>query len=151
MRLISATAALLALAACNQGTPPEPAVEVEGAIVMLPPIPGRPGAAYFTLASNNEPTKLVAVTSPPIERIELHGTAQDGGVTRMRPLPPDALVFPGDLKMTFAPGERHAMLFGIDPALKPGDRVTLTFELEPLGPASVDAEVRAFGQSHGAH
>jgi hypothetical protein len=148
--MISAVAALLALASCNVDRS-QPAVTVSDAWVQLPVVKGRPGAAYFTLASNNEPTKLVAVASPRIERIELHGTADEAGVARMRPLARDDLVFPDDLKMTFAPGGRHAMLFGIDPALKPGDRVTLTFELEPMGPANVEAEVRAFRQSHDAH
>ena len=124
---------------------------VSNAWVQLPVVKGRPGAAYFTLASNNDPTKLVRVTSPRIERIELHGTVTEGGLSRMKALPPDALVFPDGLEMSFAPAGRHAMLLGIDPALKPGDRVTLTFFLEPMGPVSAQAEVRAWGESHGAH
>jgi hypothetical protein len=147
--MISA-AALLVLACCNAERP-EPAVTVSEAWVQLPVVRDRPGAAYFKLASNNDPTKLVEVTSPRIDRIELHGTVDQGGVSSMQKLPPEDLVFPDQLEMSFAPGGRHAMLFGIDPALKAGDRVTLTFNLQPMGPVSVEAEVRAFGESHGAH
>jgi hypothetical protein len=147
---ISAAAAALALASCSSERP-EPAVTVSDAWVQLPVMKNRPGAAYFALSSNNDPTKLVSVASPSIERIELHGTAGEGGVSRMRKLTPHDLVFPDDLKMTFAPGGRHAMLFGIDPALKPGDRVILTFNLEPMASVGAEAQVRAFGESHGAH
>jgi len=149
-RMISAAVAMLALASCNADRP-EPAVTVSDAWVQLPAVKGRPGAAYFRLTSNNDPTKLVAVTSPRIGRIELHGTVEEGGVSRMRKLTPDELVFPNDLEMSFAPGGRHAMLLGIDRALRPGDRITLTFTVEPMAPVSVEAQVRAFGQGHGAH
>ena len=148
--LISLAAAMLALASCS-ADPPEPAVTVSDSWVQLPVVAGRPGAAYFKLSSNNDPTKLVSVTSSRIERIELHGTVEQGGIARMKPLTPEELVFPSDLEMSFAPGGRHAMLHGIDPAVRPGDRITLTFDLEPMGPVSADAEVRAFGEGHGAH
>ena len=150
MRVTISAAVLLAVASCN-AEGPEPAVTVSDAWVRLPVVRDRPGAAYFRLESNNVPTKLVSVTSPRIKRIELHGTVDRDGVSRMQKLPADDLVFPNGLEMIFAPGGRHAMLFGIDPDLKPGDRVTLTFHLEPMAPISVEAEVRAFGQSHGAH
>jgi len=148
--MISAAAAMLALASCNVDRS-NPTVSVSDAWVQLPVVKGRPGAAYFKLASNNDPTKLVSVTSPRIGRIELHGTVEEGGLSRMQKLRPEDLVFPSDLAMTFAPGGRHAMLFGIDPSLKPGDKVTLTFNLEPMAPVIAEAEVRAFGTSHGAH
>ena len=86
MRLILATAALLAVTACNQGPPPGPVVDVEDAMVMLPPVPGRPGVAYFTLRTNNDPTKLVSVASPRVQRIELHETREENGISRMGPI-----------------------------------------------------------------
>ncbi|HEY0627185.1 MAG TPA: copper chaperone PCu(A)C [Allosphingosinicella sp.] len=141
MRLLLAATAALSLAACDH-QPPEPKVEVEGAVVQLPAVPGRPGAAYFTLRTNNDPTKLVSVTSPRVERIELHETVEEGGVSRMRPL--QSGTFEGK-EMKFEAGGKHAMLFGVDPALRAGDRIPLTFNLEPMQPVTVEAEVRAFG------
>jgi copper(I)-binding protein len=148
MRFILATAALLALAACNQGAPPEPAVEVDGATMMLPPVPGRPGAAYFTLRTNNDPTKIVSVTSPRVERIELHQTREENGISKMAPI--SDLTFPPGGEMKFKPGGRHAMLFGLDPALKAGDKIPLTFTFEPAPPVTVQAEVQAPG-GHAGH
>lgn len=147
--LVLSAAAVLMLASCN-AAPAEPKIEVEDAWVQLPVVPGRPGAAYFTLRSNNDPTKLVSVSSTSVERIELHGTMMEGKMARMRPLG-DELVFPNDLKLVFAPGGKHAMLFGIDPALKAGGKVSVTFNFEPMPPVTVEAEVRAFGEGHGGH
>jgi hypothetical protein len=148
MRLTFATAlALLATAGCDRA-PPQPRVEVEGAYVQLPAVPGRPGAAYFTLKSNNDPTKLVSVTSPKIWRIEFHTMAQEGGISRMRPLQDTTFQ---EKKLTFAPGGNHAMLFDIDRTLKAGDKVPLTFTFDPAPPVTVEAEVRAFGGGHAGH
>lgn len=149
MRVVLATALLsFVLLACNVSRP-APEVEVEEAWVQLPPVPGRPGAAYFTLKSNNDPTKLVSVTSPLVERVELHETRMEDGVSMMRPA--GNLVFPDTLELKFAPGEKHAMLFGLDPALKPGATVPLTFTFHPAPPVTVEAEVRSFGEGHAAH
>ncbi len=148
MRIILATAALFALAACNR-QPPEPAVEVKEAIVQLPVVPGRPGAAYFTLRTNNDPTKIVSVTSLKVERIELHETREENGVSKMVPI--TDTTFPADGVLEFKTGGRHAMLFGIDPAVKAGDKVPLTFTFDPAPAVTVEAEVRAAGGVHAGH
>jgi hypothetical protein len=148
MRLILATATLLVLVCCNQGPPPEPAVQVEDAVVTLPPVPGRPGAAYFTLRTNNDPTKIVSVTSPKVQRIELHQTREENGISKMAPI--EDTSFPAGGEMAFKPGDRHAMLFGLDPALKAGDKIPLTFTFEPAPPVTVQAEAHAAG-SHAGH
>lgn len=147
MRFILATCALFALSACDP-RPTTPRVEVTDAVVMLPVVPGRPGAAYFTLHSNNDPTKIVSVTSPRVERIELHETREENGVSKMGPIRDP--VFPPGGVMEFKAGGRHAMLFGIDPAMKAGDRIPLTFTFEPVPPVTVEAEVRGVG-SHAGH
>jgi hypothetical protein len=146
MRFILATSALLAASACDR-QPADPKVEVTEAMVMLPVVPGRPGAAYFTLRSNNDPTKIVSVTSPKIERIELHETREENGISRMAPI--RDTVFPAGGVMEFKAGGRHAMLFGIDPAVKAGDKIPLTFTFEPVPAVTVEAEVRAAGTRAG--
>ena len=141
-------AALLALAACD-GRRPEPRVTVEDAVVTLPVLPGRPGAAYFTLRTNNEPTQLVGIASPRVARIELHETARQAGVVRMRPVRDTN--FSPDAPLAFAPGGRHAMLLGIDPALRAGDILPLTFTFDPAPAVTVEAQVRAAGGADAAH
>jgi periplasmic copper chaperone A len=148
MRLILGTALFLALAGCG-GAPPEPRVAVEEAWVQLPAVAGRPCAAYFTLQSNQSPTRLVGVSSPKIERIELHDSRMEGAVMHMGPL--EDRNFPPGGALEFAPGGKHAMLFGLDPTVKAGERIPLTFTFEPAPPVTVEAEVRAFGEGHGGH
>ena len=142
---------MLLLAAACSTEPAPPQVIVEDAVVTLPAVAGRPGAAYFMLRTNHAPTRLVGIDSPRIGRIELHETMTGNGMARMAPLA-DASFSP-DQPLHFAPGGRHAMLFDVDPALRIGDRLTLTFRFDPAPPATVEAEVRGPGDAagHGAH
>lgn len=149
MRRLLAAAAFLALAACDRA-PEEPRVGVEEAWVRLPAVPGRPGALYFTLTANNDPTRLVAIESDQVERIELHDSRMEGGVARMVPLAPGEATF-GNGRLVFEPGGKHAMLFGIDPAIEPGDRLSLTLRFDPAPPVDVAAEVRGAGGGHEGH
>jgi copper(I)-binding protein len=126
-------------------------VTVENAVVTVPAVPGGPGAAYFTLRTNNDPSRLVSITSPSIRQVELHTSRQQGGVSRMEPLQPGEATFSPSEPLTFAPGARHAMLVGMDPSLRPGGRVSLTFNVEPAAPVAVEARVLGPGQAHGDH
>lgn len=141
---------LLLLSGCNR-PPAEPQVTLEEVRVTLPAISGRPGALYFTATTNNDPTRLVSITSPRAGRIELHGMTSASGVMQMAPLLEEDTVFT-DNRLVFEPGGKHAMLFDIDPALRPGDRIPLTFQFDPAPPVTVEAEVRAPGDAgHGSH
>lgn len=139
--------ASLTLAGCNRA-PAEPRVTVADAVVTLPAVPGRPGAAYFTLRTNRSPTTLVSVTSPLAQRIELHQSSEKG---MSKITSPEDLSFSGNGRLEFEPGGKHAMLFGIDNSVKVGDRVPLTFTFDPVPAVTVEAEVRAPGDAHSGH
>ena len=141
---------LLLLAACER-PPQEPRVTVEDAVVTVPAVPGAPGAAYFRLTTNNDPTRLVSVASPSAGRIELHQSREENGVSRMVEMGQAQLTFDPDRPLEFAPGGNHAMLFDVDPNILPGTRVALTFTFEPAPPVTVEAEVRGPGQAHERH
>jgi len=138
-------AALALLGGCER----TPAVTAEDVVITLPAMSGRPGAAYFRLESNAAPERLTGITSPAAERIELHETRSEGGMTGMVPL--DRPAFDADRSLAFTPGGRHAMLFGLKPGLRPGDRVAVTFTFEKAQPVTVEAEVRGPGQGHAGH
>jgi periplasmic copper chaperone A len=138
---------LLLLGAC-EGRQREP--KVENAWVRMPAVKGEPGAAYFRLEGNIEGTRLTSVTSPLIRRIELHETVEKNGVTRMEKR--KEIDFPYRGALEFEPGGRHAMLFGVNKAVKPGGTVPLTFSFNTAPPVTVDAQVRdASGEGHGGH
>lgn len=146
---ITAPLALVFLAGCDTA-PKAPEVAVKEAWVRLPAVAGRPGAAYFTLEGNVTPMKLVSVTSPDVERIELHDSMSEGGMMKMAPLTDTS--FPDGGTMEFAPGGKHAMLFGIDPKIQPGGKVRLTFTFDPAPAVTVEAEARAAGDpGHSGH
>jgi copper(I)-binding protein len=146
--LAAAAAAFALLLGGCQGKQREP--QVEDAWVRMPAMKGEPGAAYFRLEGNIEGTRLTSVTSPLIRRIELHETVEKNGVTRMEKR--KEIDFPYRGALEFEPGGRHAMLFGINKAVKPGGTVPLTFSFNTAPPVTVDAEVRdPSGESHKGH
>ena len=131
MRNGTILALALALSGCGKPFPPS----VDKAWVRLPAVPGRPGAAYFTLQGGSTDATLIAVDSPRLRKAELHESMAGG----MRALPGVAL--PSNTTATFAPGGRHVMLFDLDPRLHPGETVPLRFALadgrELTAPATV--------------
>jgi copper(I)-binding protein len=143
----AALALSLLLGACgNRQREPK----VEDVWVRLPALKGEEGAAYFRLEGNIEGTRLTSVTSPLIRRIELHETVVKNGVTKMEKR--KEIDFPYRGALEFKPGGRHAMLFGINKAVKPGGTVPLTFSFNTAPPVTVDAEVRdASGEKHEGH
>ncbi|HEX8192058.1 MAG TPA: copper chaperone PCu(A)C [Allosphingosinicella sp.] len=138
----TAFCAAFALASCGSQESGPPAVTAQHAVVTLPAAAGRPGAAYFRLETNRA-ARLTGVSSPAARRIELHEAG-------MRPAASFALS--PDAPLHFQPGGRHAMLFDLDPALRPGARVTLTFSFEGgPPPVTAEAEVRAPGDVPAHH
>ena len=107
------------LAGCGQPS----ASSVGEAWVRLPAVPGRPGAAYFTLTGGRTDATLIAVSTPAAHRAELHESMANG----MRPTASVALA--AGTRVTFAPGGRHVMLFDLNPRLAPGATVPLTVSL----------------------
>jgi copper(I)-binding protein len=134
-----------ALAGCNT-QPDAPGVEIENARITLPAVKGRPGAAYFK-AEADTADRLTAISSPRVGRIELHESMAGG----MGPLKDSSI--PPDGELAFEPGGKHAMLFELDPTLKVGDSIPLTFSFERAPPVTVQAELLGPGaaSSHAGH
>jgi len=150
MRVLAATMlpACLILASCGGGTS-EPQVTIEDARITLPAVKGRPGAGYFTAEAGAVPEAVVAVTAPPPTRIEMHESMASGSMTSMQPIPTAA--FEAGRPLLFEPGGKHLMLFDIDPAVKPGDTLPLTFRFAKAPPVTVQAEVQGPGGAHATH
>lgn len=123
-------------------------ITIEDPWIQLPAVQGRPGAAYFTFRLEGTPDKLLSVTTPIAERTAMHESRAEAGVTRMAPV--DDLSLEEGKPLGFAPGTKHVMLFGIDPAVKAGSNVPLTFTFARTAPITAQAEVRAFGEGNGA-
>lgn len=149
MRLPLLALLCLPLVGCGGGDR-STGVSVEDAWVRLPASSGQPGSAYFALSSDDEGTKLVGVTSPLVRWLELHESRTKRGVARMERI--REVEFPSRGKLVFAPGGRHAMLFGIDKSVRPGGTVPLTFAFNTAPPVTVEAEVRGLaGEADAEH
>jgi periplasmic copper chaperone A len=132
----------LMIAACTS----KPVEQVIDARVTLPAVPGRPGAAYFTLEGGERPNLLLEISSPRAMRIELHEMVESGGTMRMSKIEGGVDVPAGD-EVSFAPGGKHAMLFDIAPSVKPGEKLPLSFRYSNGRVIDVQAEVRAPGEA----
>ena len=149
-RTFLALLAVTALAGCQEPEPRQPSVR--DAWVRLAAVPGRPAAAYFTLAGGAEPERLIAVESPRVATVELHAGGMEGGMMTMKPLP--GADVPANGETSFAPGGNHAMLFGVDPSIQPGGALPLAFRFQGGKTLQTQAKVLAAGDAapdHAAH
>lgn len=139
--IVSLFAATLLIAGCHRQ--PAAGLTVTGAWVRLPAVAGRPGAAYFTVQGGTAGDRLTAVDSPSAERAELHEGGMKNGMMTMRPLRDVGV--PGGGSVVFAPGGNHAMLFGIDPALRSGGTLPLRFRFASGATRTAAAKIVAAG------
>ena len=121
------TAAALAIAAAAlTGCAPEPQLSISDAWVRLAAVDGRPAAGYFTVNGGSTAATLVSIRTDLALRTELHESmAAAGGGMTMDAI--DQVPVPARGEVRFAPGGKHAMLFGVNPQVKPGTSLTLTF------------------------
>ena len=130
----------LALAGCKQAPQPDQPV-VENAWIRLPAAPGRPAAGYFTLRGGKAGATLTGVSSPQVQRAELHDSMMSGGMMHMAPL--GSVAVPAGGTLEFKPGGKHAMLYGVDASARPGAAIELIFTLQPS--ARIRAQARIVG------
>ena len=124
------------------------AAQVSNAWLRLPAVQDRPGGGFFTLQGGSEADALVAVTSPRVGRIEIHETSNENGIMRMQAR--NSIALPAHGEVQFAPGGWHLMLFGVQPGIKPGDKVPLTFRFRSGAELTTEAEARAPGARGGS-
>ena len=149
---------VVALSACDKPAYPTAATETikaqaqsglsltDGRLV-LPAVKANPGAAYFKLANaSDRDTALTAVEVAGATRAEMHETS-GSEMTPLKSVPLGAAN-----SVIFAPGGKHVMVFGLDPAIEPGatHEMTLTFaDGERLtGPLKVEVAGGAMEHMH---
>lgn len=117
---------------------------VSDAQIVLSPVSGRPAAAYFILESKGINTVLTDVEVPGAERVMLHETISEDGVTRMN----SANAFPikSGQTLTFSPGGKHAMIFGLKD-VKSQQQVIMTLRFDNGETLTVDAATKSIGNA----
>lgn len=109
--------------------------------VASPSAPGQPnGAAYLTIGNGgSEADRLVSLTSPAAEAVEIHEMSDEGGRMSMRKL--DAVDIAPGATVTFQQGGIHVMLIGLKEPLAAGASVPLTLNFEKAGSLTIELSV----------
>lgn len=101
------------------------------------------GAAYLRTLKNSGdvPDRLLGARTPAAASVEIHRSAMDGNVMRMRAV--DAVDLPARTEQRMRHGgEWHLMLIGLKAPLKEGDRFALTLRFERAGEKQVSVSVQ---------
>ena len=105
----------------------------------LPAVAGQPAAAYFTIQGGRSAKTLVRMESALATKTEMHRNMPGmAGMTSMAPL--DHVDLPAGGTVQFKPGGNHAMLFGLDPQVKPGTAVPIRFGFSDGTTAEAEAK-----------
>lgn len=97
-------------------------------------------AGYLVI---NNPTAdddhLLGATSPRAERVEVHEMTMDGAVMQMRAV--ENLIIPAGQSVTFSPGGKHLMFFGVAEAFAEGQDIPVHLTFEHAGAIDVTLPV----------
>jgi copper(I)-binding protein len=142
--ILPALLAALAVAACGDRKTSAPPTAVTSrsmvtvsAWIRLPARPDLPASGYFDATAEGKVGPLVSVSADN-SRIEMHESMNHGGMGSMQPI--DGAAFDQG-RMTFAPGGKHLMLYGLAPGLKAGGTIPLVFHFQGQSPFTVKANL----------
>lgn len=147
--------------ACSRQDPPEThqmetvaagTIAVSGGWVRAAGEGVRMSAGYATISNTGEePDRIVALTSPIAEAVELHESVEENGRSMMRPV--TGLEVPAGGEISLAPGGYHLMLIGVAAPLVEGESYDITITFETAGELTVPMMAMS-GKSamdHGGH
>jgi copper(I)-binding protein len=135
---------LLVITAALAGCAQEKQLYISDAWVRLAAVEGRPAAGYFTIHGGPTDARLISVVTDVAIRTELHESRMTpGGGMAMEPL--REVPVPALGQVRFAPGGKHAMLFTVNPSVKPGGSLTFTFTFADATRIQQTARVIAAG------
>lgn len=110
------------------------------------PLVGGTGAVYFLLHNGGDAeVRLIGAETPAASAVEIHTTANDNGVLRMRQIT-DGITLRPDESIALAPGGIHLMLVDLKSALAEGDTVEVTLHFEGADDFSFSVPVLGLDQ-----
>lgn len=142
MRLLHFAAILatpLALAACADPAP----LYVDQAWIKLNANPEAPSSGYFMIHGGPEAVTLRGVRTEGALRIEMHDNVMKNGMMTMVPI--DSVEVPAETKVAFAPGGKHLMIYGVNPAVVKEGKLSLMFIFSNGDRLPVDAVIQKAG------
>lgn len=116
-------AAASAPAGADAAAADAPGVDIPTGALRLSANPAAPSAAYIDLRGDDREMVLTGVSSPDAERVELHETRREGGMTSMAAV--ERITVPADGEVVMAPGGLHLMIFGISERARAAGSIAL--------------------------
>jgi len=118
---------------------------------VLPPFPGKDtAAAYFDLTNEGKDNRLVSVSSPISDAVEIHNHIEEGGIMKMRRVDGVALDAGGTVE--FKPGSYHIMMFKADlPDTQDEVPLTLTYSDGKIVTIVAPVDGRGGMEDHSGH
>lgn len=110
------------------------------------------GVAYLTIQQRgNQADQLLSASTPRAERVQLHQSAEAGGMMTMTHKELPVTIAAGG-ELALQPGGYHLMLMGLSSPLKRDERIPLTLIFEKAGKVEVELTVEELGGSgHHSH
>jgi len=113
------------------------------------PPAARVGVGYLTITNNGTETdRLIGVSTPVADRVELHRTTVEGAITRMLPIPLPLEIAPGQ-SIVLEPGGMHLMLVPLNVPIRPEVSVPVELQFERAGSRAVQMTVEPLRGSRG--
>ena len=106
------------------------------------------GGYMRIINTGTAPDRLVGGSTVAAGKFEIHESAMDGGVMKMRPLPNGVEIKPGET-VEFKPGSNHLMFVGLKAPIEKGKRVRGTLQFEKAGTVEIEYAVEAIGSTPG--
>lgn len=132
--------ALLLVAAC---APAGGGVVIQDAFARASPAGAQTGGAFATIVNNGQAAdRLLSVSSPAAQTVELHETVDENGVMKMQPRP-DGWEIPAASTLELKPGGKHIMLIGLTAPLVAGEKIQITLNFEHAGAKTIEIPVKA--------
>lgn len=128
-RFLLLALALVSASSCERPLP-EPKVELRDAVIKDKSLSAETAELSFVLNTNNEPTKLVAITTLNGSQVRL--------LSRGRQMSMDGLVF-GPTNPLIFKGDQVALISSFD--AKGKNLAQIVFHLEPMGPLKAQVRV----------
>ncbi|MCB1941133.1 MAG: copper chaperone PCu(A)C [Candidatus Accumulibacter sp.] len=104
-------------------------------------VPGQQATGAFLEITSKSGAALVGAASPAAGVSEIHEMRMDGSVMKMRAV--ERLELPAGKTVQLAPGGYHVMLLNLKQALRKGETVPLTLQIEGKDKQVEAVEIRA--------
>jgi periplasmic copper chaperone A len=154
-RLNSPAPRLRLVAGQGQAAAPKATYRAQALVIDTPwsratPRGAKVGGGYLAIENTGaNPDRLVSISTPAADKVELHEMTVQDGVMRMRPLA-SGIAIPPNGTVTLAPGGLHIMFMGLKRPLQQGEKFPARLSFEKSGSVDVTFEVRGIGAGSGA-